>query len=92
MRWRRVCVDVAEDGEVWSGSIEWHPDITEDRGPEAITVFPIVADASPEQMFAVVLAEPWYQEALPFPEQGWIVEPDQRDSRPWERQRHGRRR
>lgn len=71
MRWRRLCVDMAEDGECISGSVEWHPDTTEDLGPEAITVLPYMPGATPERVFVAVLAVPWYQPALPFPPSGW---------------------
>lgn len=71
MRWKRVCVDIAGDGEVLSGSVEWHPDVGADKGPDAITVMPYMPDATPEQMFVAVLAMPWYQPELPFPQSGW---------------------
>lgn len=71
MRWRRVCVDIAADGEVRGGSVEWHPDTNDDVGPEAITVMPYMPDHTPEQMFVAVLALPWYQPELPFQQHGW---------------------
>ena len=73
MRWRRLCVDLDADGEVLSSSIEWHPDITEEKGPEAITVRHFVVGKYPQEVFLALLAEPWYQPALPFPEAGRII-------------------
>lgn len=84
-------MDVAEDGEVLSGSIEWHPDVNEDRGPEAITVLPQRTEMSPEDMFVLVLEEPWYQPALPFPTKGWVFEPPKQDRNAWSSVVYGRR-
>lgn len=74
MRWKRLCVDVAADGTCRGGSIEWHPDDGEMADPEAILVMAYHPDASPEDMWLLVLAEPWYQPELPFPSTGSIYD------------------
>lgn len=74
MRWKRLCVDVAADGTCRGGSIEWHPDDGELQDPDAILVMAYHPDATPEQMFLLVLAEPWYEPELPFPSHGSIID------------------
>lgn len=73
MRWRRICVDVAADGQVLSGSIEEYPSIGGTGGFTALRVIaPSFAWVEPVGHFHALLAESWDEPELPFPPKGWI--------------------
>ena len=76
-------MDVAEDGEVWAGSIEWRTDRDDPGQPFTLTVLPLMEPGTtPHQMLDALLAEPWEQESLPFPPQGWVIDAVSYDSAP----------
>jgi hypothetical protein len=75
MRWRRICVDVAADGQVLNGSIEEYTQIGGTSGPRAIKVIsPSFSWERPLDHFRTLLADPWDEPELPFPPQGWVVD------------------
>jgi hypothetical protein len=75
VKWRRLCIDVAEDGRLLNGSIEEYASIGGTGGFDQVTVIaPSFRWERPMDHFRTLLAEPWSEPALPFPEKGWVVD------------------
>lgn len=75
VRWRRLCVDVAADGQVLNGSIEEYAQIGGTRGFYALRVIsPGRSWETPPAHFLALLAEPWDEPELPFPPKGWVLD------------------
>lgn len=70
MRWRRLCVDIDNDGSVIGGSVEFYDDTK--RGDIAKIVVPRRdwECAEPHQLFSTLLASSWHQPTLPFMVEG----------------------
>ena len=66
MRWRRLCIDVDDDGRCLGGSVEFYSDRKVD--PETVAVLGRSAwsGRTPSELLDAELALGWFQEALPF--------------------------
>lgn len=91
MRWRRLCVDVDQDGRVRGASYEEYLAGDGQRSPDTLTVLAEPRDgATAPEVLELLLAEPWGDEMLPFPSHGWVVALGLDQSRDdWERHRFG---
>lgn len=74
MRWKRLCFDVDTTGTIRGASIEWHEEAGELTGPEAITVLPFFEQPSVAEIVVALLAVPWYEPELPFPDSGSVFD------------------
>jgi hypothetical protein len=66
MRWRRLCVDVDNDGTVIGGSVEFYDDAQAGRITKLVVPSRDWERAEPHELLDVLLASTWHQPTLPF--------------------------